>query len=43
MKDRMFRFSSNPTRMHLFDMPTLEQIESYSRLIAGLLEEAPKR
>lgn len=43
MKDRMFRFSSNPTRMHLFDMPTLEQIESYSRLIAGLSEETPKR
>jgi hypothetical protein len=43
MKDRMYHFSANPTRMHLFDMPTLEQIESYSRLIAGLLEETPKR
>jgi hypothetical protein len=41
MKHRMFRFSANPTRMHLFDMPTLEQIESYSRLIADLLEESP--
>jgi hypothetical protein len=39
MKDRMFRFTSNPTRMHLFDMGTLEQIESYSRLIAGFPEE----
>jgi hypothetical protein len=39
MKDRMFHFSANPTRMHLFDLPTAEQIESYSRLIAVLSKE----